>query len=79
MGLSSNRTCRECGTEVQASVHVLCKCEVLVSFRHAYLGFFSFDPEDVMNLSRSVVSELCPDAESIVDIVPWWRRSSNSG
>ena len=45
MGLSSNnRICRKCGTEVVTSVHVVCKCKVLASLRHEYLGFLLFGP-----------------------------------
>jgi len=40
MGLSNNPTCRKCGTEEETSVHILCECEVLVSFRHAHLDSF---------------------------------------
>jgi len=34
----------------QTSVHVLCACEALASFRHSYLGSFFLDPEDVSKL-----------------------------
>ena len=50
MGLSDNPTCRKCGTEEETSVHILCECETLVSLRHAYVGSFFLDREDVMNL-----------------------------
>jgi hypothetical protein len=36
-----------CGTEEETSVHILCECEVLASLRHAYLGSFFLDPEDI--------------------------------
>jgi len=52
MRLSSNPTCRKCGTEEEMSVHILCECEALASLRQAYLGSFFLDPEDVMYLSR---------------------------
>jgi hypothetical protein len=51
IGLSSNPTCRKCGTEEETSVHVLGECEALAPLRHAYLGSFLLDPEDVTNLS----------------------------
>jgi hypothetical protein len=38
-------------TEEETSVHIMCDCEALVSLRHAYLGSFFLDPEDIMNLS----------------------------
>jgi len=47
MGLSNNPICRNCGTEEETSVHVLCACEALVSLRHSYLGSFFLDPEDI--------------------------------
>jgi len=46
MGLSNNLTCRKCGSEEETSVH-MCECEALASLRHAHLGSFFFDPEDI--------------------------------
>jgi hypothetical protein len=51
MGLSNNPTCSKCGTEEETSVHVMCGCEALASLRHAFLGFFFLNPEDIVNLS----------------------------
>jgi hypothetical protein len=51
MGLNNNPTCRKCGTEEETSVHSLCECEALASLRHAYLGSFFLDPDDIINLS----------------------------
>jgi hypothetical protein len=44
-----------CSIEEETSVHVLCECEALASFRHAYLGSFFLDPEDVTNLSMEAI------------------------
>jgi len=44
-----------CGTEEETSVHVLCECETLASLRHAYLGSFFLDPEDVTDLSMGAI------------------------
>ena len=55
MGLSSNPTCRKCGTEEETSVHILCECETLASFIHAQLGSFFLDPEDIMHLSIGAI------------------------
>jgi hypothetical protein len=33
------------------SVHIMSECEATASLRHAYLGSFFLDPEDIMNLS----------------------------
>ena len=51
MGLFNNSTRRMCVTEEENSVHILCKCEALISLRHAYLSSFSLKPEDISNLS----------------------------
>jgi hypothetical protein len=55
MGLSDNPTCRKCGTEEETSVHILCECEALASHRHAHLGSFFLDPEDIRKLSRGAI------------------------
>jgi len=55
MGLSNNPACRKCGFEEENSVHILCQCEALASFRHTHLGFFFLDPEDIMNLSIGAI------------------------
>jgi len=44
-----------CGTEEETSVHLLCELEALASLRHAYLGSFFLDPEDVTKLSISTI------------------------
>ena len=51
MGLINNPTCRKCGTEERASVHILCACEALASIRHVYVGSISLDFEDIKSLS----------------------------
>jgi len=58
MELSNNATRRECGTEEETSVHVLCECEAFASLRHAYLGSFFFDREDIMNLIVGTIWKL---------------------
>jgi len=50
MGLCSDPMCRKCGTEEETSVHILCECEALASLRHAHLGSFFLDPEDIREL-----------------------------
>jgi hypothetical protein len=57
MGLRNNPTCRKCGTEEETSVHVLCECEALASFRHTYVGSFFLDPEDVRKLNIGAISK----------------------
>jgi hypothetical protein len=53
--LRSNPTCRKCGTEEETSVHFLCECEALASLRHAHLGSFFLDPEDIRKLSIGAI------------------------
>ena len=55
MGLSNNPTYRKCGTEEETSVHILCECEALASLRHAYLGSFFLDPEDIRVLGMGAI------------------------
>ena len=39
----------------ETSVHILCECEALASFRYTYLGSFFLDPEDIRVLGRGVI------------------------
>jgi hypothetical protein len=55
MGLCNDPMCRKCGTEEETSVHILCECEALASLRHAYLGSFFSDPEDVRELGVGAI------------------------
>jgi hypothetical protein len=55
MGLSNNPICRECGTEEETLVHVLCACEARASLRHSYLGPFFLDPEDIREINIGVI------------------------
>ena len=44
-----------CRTEGGTSVHILGDCEASASLRHAYLGSFFLDPEDITNLSVGAI------------------------
>jgi len=55
MGLCNDPMCRKCGTEEETSVHILCECEALASLRHAYLGSFFLDPEDIRELGMGTI------------------------
>ena len=55
MGLSNKPICRNCDTEEETSVHILCECEALASLRHTYLGSFFLDPEDIRKLSIGAI------------------------
>ena len=35
----------------ETSAHILCECEALASLRHAYLGSFFLEPEDIESIS----------------------------
>jgi hypothetical protein len=47
--------CRKCGTEKETSVHILCECEDIASLRHAYLGSFFLDPEDIREVGMGAI------------------------
>jgi len=51
MGLTNSPVYRRCGVEEETSAHILCECEVSVSFRQVRLGSFLLDPEDIKSLS----------------------------
>jgi hypothetical protein len=55
MGLTDSPLCSKCGVEEETSAHVLCRCEALASVRHAHLGSFFLEPEDIksQNLGAS--------------------------
>jgi len=55
MGLCNNPMCRECGTEEETSVHIMCECEALALLRHVYLGSFFLDPEDTRELGTGTI------------------------
>jgi hypothetical protein len=67
MGLTNSLLCRGCGVEDETSAHFPFECEVLVSFRHVYLGFLFLDPENIMreilgssvNLAKEQTSPNC--------------------
>jgi hypothetical protein len=47
MGLIASPLCRRYGAKEEISVHILFEYEALASLKHAYLGSFFLDPEDV--------------------------------
>jgi hypothetical protein len=50
LGLLDSPLCRKCGVEEETSAHILCECEALASLRHAYLGSFFLELEDIRSL-----------------------------
>jgi len=55
MGLFNDPIFRKCGTEEETSVHILCECEALASLRHAHLGSFFLEPEDIKVLGMGAI------------------------
>jgi hypothetical protein len=55
MGLINSPLCRRCGSEKEISAHILWACEALASLRHAHMGSFFLDPEDVKSLSLGAI------------------------
>jgi hypothetical protein len=55
MGLTDSPLCRKCGVEDETSAHMLCRCEVLASIRHAHLGSFFLEPEDIKNQNLGAI------------------------
>jgi len=44
-----------CGAEDKTSAYILCEFEASVSLRHAYLGSFFTDPEDIKRISLGAI------------------------
>ena len=55
LGLLDSPLCRKCGLREETSAHILCECEALASLRHAYLGSFLLEPEDVKRLGMGAI------------------------
>ena len=58
MGLSDSPLYRRCAAEEETSAHILCECEALASLRHAYLGSFFLEPEDLNRFNSGGYLEL---------------------
>jgi len=55
LGLFDSPLCRKCGVGEETLAHILCECEALASFRHAYLGSFFLEPEDIRSLGLGAI------------------------
>jgi hypothetical protein len=55
MGLTDSPLCRKCGAEDEIFAHILCRCEALASIRHAYLGSFFLEPEDMKSQNLGAI------------------------
>jgi len=59
LGLHDSRLCRKCGVGEETSAHILCECESLATFRHAYLGSLFLEPEDIRSLGLGTIWNYC--------------------
>jgi hypothetical protein len=55
MGLRDSPLCRKCGAKDKTSSHILCWCEALASIRHAHLGSFFLEPEDIKHQNLGTI------------------------
>jgi hypothetical protein len=55
LGLLGSPLRRRCGVKEETSAHILCECEALASLRHAYLGSFSMEPEDIKSINLGAI------------------------
>jgi len=55
LGLLDSPLCRKCGVGEETSAHFVCECEALASLRHAYLGSFFLEPEDIRILGLGAI------------------------
>jgi len=67
LGLLDSPLCRKCGVREKTSAHILCECEALASLRHAYLGSFFLEPEDIRSLGLEAIWNF-----SKVTGLPWF-------
>ena len=55
LGMLAGPLCRKCRVREETSAHILCECEALALLRHAYLGSFFLEPEDIRSLGLGVI------------------------
>jgi hypothetical protein len=55
LGLLDSPLCRRCGTEEETSAHILCGREALASIRHAHLGSFFLEPENIKSINLGAI------------------------
>jgi len=53
--LSLRTTAPMIGVGEETSAHILCECKALAPLRHAYLGSFFLEPEDIRNLGLGAI------------------------
>ena len=55
LGLLDSPLCRKCRVGEETSAHILCEIEALASLRHAYLGSFFLELEDIRSLGLGAI------------------------
>jgi hypothetical protein len=55
MRLADSPLCRKFRADDETSAHILCSCEALASLRHAHLGSFFLEPENIKNISLGAI------------------------
>ena len=55
LGLHDSPLCRKCGVREETSAHILCECKALASLRHAHLGSFFLEPEDIRRIGLGAI------------------------
>jgi len=78
MGLSDSPLCRRCGVGEETSAHILCECEVLASLRHAYLGSFFLEPEDIKSINLGAIWNFSKATSSSFSSLSYDRSKASS-
>jgi hypothetical protein len=55
LGLLDSPLCRKCGVGEETLAHILCECKALATLRHAYLGSFFLELEDITSLGLGAI------------------------
>jgi len=59
LGLLESPLCSKRRVGEETSAQILCECEALASLRHAYLGSFFLEPEDIRSLGLGAIWNCC--------------------
>ena len=74
LGLHDSSLCRKCGAGEETSAHILCYCQSLAFFRHAHLGSFFLELEDIKSLGLGAIWNYCRAVGS-----PWFLILGTKG
>ena len=88
LGLHDSPLCRKCGVREETSAHILCECEALASLRHAHLGSFFLEPEDIRRTGLGAIwtyskatglpwFDMGHKGPDINGLGAWWLRGPN--